>query len=158
MKWASAAVVALLLAGCANSQQAVQERPNTTGTTRNQAKTTRTQHESLSFIATLQQWVEEVSLSIRSAVAVRACRETLVAAAEPYRATRVEAAAAGPARWASQGIMTVPIDARVTYARGQVSEVKQGRVTCWLNNRGIVTELKGRDDRVRTAGATTLSD
>ncbi len=74
--------------------------------------------------------------------AVKACRETITAAAEPYRAKRVEAVGVGPAKRTSQGITTIPIDARVIYARGRVSEVRQARITCRLNDRGIVVALR----------------
>ncbi len=71
--------------------------------------------------------------------AVRACRDTIKAAAVPYRAKQVEAVGAGPA---SRGITTVPINARVVYARGQISQVRQARITCRLNDRGIVVALR----------------
>ncbi len=74
--------------------------------------------------------------------AVKACREMITAAAKPYRAKRVEAVGAGPAKRTSQGIITVPIDARVIYARGRVSQVRQARVSCRLNDRGIVVALR----------------
>jgi hypothetical protein len=74
--------------------------------------------------------------------AVRACRDTIKAAAAPYQAKQVEAVGAGPASRTSQGITTVPIDARVIYARGQVSQVRQARISCRLNNRGIVVALR----------------
>ena len=74
--------------------------------------------------------------------AVRACRDTIKAAAAPYRAKQVEAVGAGPASRTSRGITTVPIDARVVYARGQVSQVRQARITCRLNDRGIVVALR----------------
>jgi hypothetical protein len=74
--------------------------------------------------------------------AVKACRETITAAAEPYRAKRVEAVGVGPAKRTSQGITTIPIDARVIYARGRISEVRQARITCRLNDRGIVVALR----------------
>jgi hypothetical protein len=74
--------------------------------------------------------------------AVRACRDTIKSAASPYRAKQVEAVGAGPASRTSQGITTVPIDARVLYARGQVSQVRQARISCRLNDRGIVVALR----------------
>jgi hypothetical protein len=36
----------------------------------------------------------------------------------------------------------VPINARVVYARGQISQVRQARITCRLNDRGIVVALR----------------
>jgi hypothetical protein len=74
--------------------------------------------------------------------AVRACRDTIKAAAAPYSAKQVEAVGAGPASRTSQGITTVPIDARVVYARGRISQVRQARISCQLNNRGIVVALR----------------
>ncbi len=74
--------------------------------------------------------------------AVRACRNTIQAAATPYKAKQVEAVGAGPATRTSRGITTVPINARVVYAKGRVSEVRQARITCRLNDRGIVVALR----------------
>jgi hypothetical protein len=74
--------------------------------------------------------------------AVRACRAMIQAAAAPYRAKQVEAVGAGPATRTSRGITTVPIDARVVYARGRVSQVKQARISCRLNTQGIVVALR----------------
>jgi hypothetical protein len=66
----------------------------------------------------------------------------------------VEAARAGPVRRASRGITTIPIDVQVTYVSGHVSEVKRARITCWLNDRNIVVELRGGGDRVITLAAS----
>ncbi len=154
--------MALLLTACADSQQALQERANTTGSTRKQAAASETQHENARILVALQQWAEGVS-TVRSAFTgaaprhVELCRETLVAAADPYRAARVEAVRAGPSRQASQGITIVPIVAQVTYVQGHVSEVKRARIARWLNDRGIVVELRGGGDRVITSAATNPS-
>ena len=78
------------------------------------------------------------------------CRETLLSVAEPSRAARVKAARAGPVRRAGRGITAVPIDVQVTYVSGHVSEVKRARITCWLNDRNIIVELRGGGDRVIT--------
>lgn len=74
--------------------------------------------------------------------AVKACRDTIKAAAVPYRAKQVEAVGAGPATRTTRGITMVPIDARVVYARGRVNQVRQARINCRLNDRGIVVALR----------------
>jgi hypothetical protein len=45
------------------------------------------------------------------------------------------------------------MDVQVTYVSGHVSEVKRARITCWLNDRDIVVELRGGGDRVITPAA-----
>jgi len=160
VRWVSIMLVALLLAGCDTSQQALQERTITTGSTRTQIATSETPDGNTGLLAALQQWSEEVSWTVKSAFTgtalreVDLCRETLVAAAEPYSAARVEATRAGPARRVRQGITTVPIDVQVTYVSGHVSQVKRARVTCWLNDRNVVVELRGGGDRVITSAAS----
>jgi hypothetical protein len=159
VRWASITLVALLLAGCETSQQALQERTITTGSTRTQVAKSETPHENAGLLAALRLWGEEVASAVRSAFTEPAprelelCRETLVAAAEPSRAARVEAARAGPVRRATRGITTIPMDVQVTYVSGHVSEVKRARITCWLNDRDNVVELRGGGDRVITPAA-----
>jgi hypothetical protein len=85
--------------------------------------------------------------------AVELCRERLLATAAPYRVAQVEAVRAGPVRQAGRGITSVPIDVRVTYVSGHVSEVKQARIACWLNQHDEVVELRGNGDRIITSAA-----
>jgi hypothetical protein len=74
---------------------------------RQQAAALEPEYAYSSLVAALQQWGERVTLSIRSEQAIRACRETLIAAAAPYRPKRVEAAGAGPVRRTRHGIATI---------------------------------------------------
>ncbi len=164
MRSAGITLVALLLAGCETPQQALHERTITTGSTRTQVAASETQHENPRIFAALQQWSEGVTSAVRTAFAgtapqvVELCRDTLVAAADPYRAARVEAARAGPARRARRGITTVPMDVQVTYVSGHVNEVKRARITCWLNDRNVVVELRGGGDRVITSAANSIHE
>ena len=57
-------------------------------------------------------------------------------------------------RRVSGGITAVPIDVQVTYVSGPVSEVKRAHITCWLNDRNVVVELRGAGDRVITSAAS----
>ena len=162
MRWASVLLPALLVAGCTNSHQAIQERSSTTGSTRAQALSSTPQHETIGVLASLQQWGKGATSAVRSAFmgstprAVELCRETLLATAAPYRVAQVEAVRAGPVRQAGRGITTVPINVRVTYVSGHISEVKQARIACWLNRQEEVVELRGNGDRIITS-ATSLS-
>jgi hypothetical protein len=54
----------------------------------------------------------------------------------------VQVVGAGPARRIKQGMMTIPLEARVTYARRSGTEVRQGRITCRLNDSNIVLALR----------------
>ena len=142
MKWASVTLAALLLTGCASSQLVRQDRTNTTQAIRQQAAASQPEYAYSSLVAALQQWGERVTLSIRSEQAIRACRETLIAAAAPYRPKIVEVAGAEPVRRTRQGIATIPIDARVTYDWGRGTEIRQARIACQLNDSNIVVALR----------------
>jgi hypothetical protein len=72
---------------------------------------------------------------------VRACQDRLEKAAAPYKAVQVEAVNTGPAELASGGL-TVPLRARIVYRTGKVSEVREARVNCRLNQRGVVVALR----------------
>jgi flagellar biosynthesis/type III secretory pathway M-ring protein FliF/YscJ len=50
------------------------------------------------------------------------------------------------------------MDVQVTYVSGHVSEVKRARITCWLNDRNVVVELRGGGDRVITSDASTIHE
>ena len=142
MKWASVTLAALLLTGCASSQVVRQDRTHTTPAIRPQAAASEPEYAYSSLVAALQQWGERVTLSIRSEQAIRACRETLMTAAAPYRPTSVEVAGAGPVRRTRQGIATIPIEARVTYDWGRGTEIRQARIACQLNDSNIVVALR----------------
>jgi hypothetical protein len=86
--------------------------------------------------------------------AVELCRETLLATAAPYRVAQVEAVRAGPVRQAGRGITSVPINVRVTYVSGHITEVKQARIACWLNRQEEVVELRGNGDRIITSATS----
>ena len=144
MNWASVTLVAFLLTGCANSRQALQDRPSDTRAISKQAAASEPQYAYSSLLADLQQWGESVTWTMRSAQALRACQETLTSLAMPYRPQHVEVVDAGPAKRTEQGIMTIPLEARVTYARHNGTEVRQGQITCRLNDSNIVVGLRKR--------------
>jgi hypothetical protein len=142
VKWASVTLVALLLTGCANSRQALQDRPSNTKAIRKQAAASEPQYAYTSLLTALQQWGERVTWSMRSAQALRACQETLISAATPFRPQHVQVVGAGLAKRTRQGVVTIPLEARVTYARSNGTEVRQGRITCRLNDSNIVLALR----------------
>jgi hypothetical protein len=142
MKWASLTLATFLLAGCANSQQALQNRPSNTKTAPKQVAAAKPSSEYSSLLAALQHWSEEFTSSVRTAQAVRACRETLIAMATPYRPKHVEAIGAGPVRRTRRGMTAVPIHARVTYDWGRGIRVRQARLTCQLNDSSMVVAFR----------------
>jgi hypothetical protein len=117
VKWASVTLVAFLLTGCANSRQGAARPPERHQSVSKQAAASEPQYAYSSLLADLQQWGESVSWAMRSAQAIRACQETLTSLAMPYRPQHVEVVGAGPAKRTEQGILTIPLEARVTYAR-----------------------------------------
>jgi hypothetical protein len=119
-----------------------QDCSNNPKSIRQQAAALEPEYAYSSLVAALPQWGERVTLSIRSEQAIRACRETLIAAAAPYRPKRVEAAGAGPVRRTRHGIATIPIEARVTYDWGRGMEIRQARIACQLNDSNIVVALR----------------
>jgi hypothetical protein len=73
---------------------------------------------------------------------VRACRQSIVAAAIPYGAVYVDTASAGRPRRSAAGILAVPIEVRIIYSRQGGHEVRQSRTTCRLNATGTVVGLR----------------
>jgi hypothetical protein len=72
---------------------------------------------------------------------VEACYDSLEKAAARYKAVRVEAVNTGPAEPAPGGL-TVPLRARIVYRTGNVSQVREARLNCRLNQRGVVVALR----------------
>lgn len=73
---------------------------------------------------------------------VQTCRDSIVAAALPYGAVRVDAASAGPTARGQDGGFAAPIEVRVVYARSGASQVRQSRVTCQIGTEGQVVGLR----------------
>jgi hypothetical protein len=73
---------------------------------------------------------------------VQACRTSIVTAALPYGAIRVDAASAGQASRMPGGGLTAPIEVRVVYARANARQVRQSLVACRLNAAGAVVALR----------------
>jgi hypothetical protein len=73
---------------------------------------------------------------------VQMCRSSVMTAALPYGAIRVEAVSAGQARPMPDGGLSAPIEVRVVYARANARQVRQSRVACRLNANGAVVALR----------------
>ena len=87
----------------------------------------------------------EESLVRRAGVAgqiVRVCRTSIVTAALPYGAVRVDAAGAGRTSSTQDGGLMAPIDVRIVYTRANARQVRQSRISCRLNASGAVVALR----------------
>ena len=74
-------------------------------------------------------------------VIVRACRETIVAAAVPHGAVSVSVASAGQLGRAGDALVA-PISVSIEYLRQGGIERRQGRVNCLLTEEGAVVALQ----------------
>jgi hypothetical protein len=72
--------------------------------------------------------------------AVAACRASIALAASAYGGISVEAVAAGQAERAGGGL-SVPVQARVLYPLADAYEVRQARVSCRIDGRGLVVAV-----------------
>jgi hypothetical protein len=72
---------------------------------------------------------------------VQTCRNSILNAAKPYGVLRADVVSAGEAKRGARGMVTAPVLARITYARQGGNEVRQSRVTCRLNAKGLVVAL-----------------
>jgi hypothetical protein len=72
---------------------------------------------------------------------VQKCSSTIAAAARPYGAVRVNAAAAGPVRETPEGY-SASIKFKVAYARRGGLETRNAQVTCRFNSAGQVVRTR----------------
>jgi hypothetical protein len=73
---------------------------------------------------------------------LRVCQQSIVSAATPLGAVRVDTASAGSLRRQPRGVLVAPIEVRIQYqTRGGV-EVRQARALCRLDAAGRVIALK----------------
>jgi hypothetical protein len=77
-----------------------------------------------------------------SALQVERCRNQLTSSSRPLGAIAVEARGAGPEVRGRDGIVSIPLDARIEYARNGTREVKQARVTCQVTRDGQVVAFR----------------
>jgi hypothetical protein len=75
-------------------------------------------------------------------LAIRACHSSIAAAAKPLGAIDVDVSEAGPTSRLPRGRLVAPVNARVTYARAGVRQVRQARVACHLNEGSQVIALR----------------
>jgi len=73
---------------------------------------------------------------------VRTCRTSIVNAALPYGAVRVDAVSAGRPNHTLDGGLVAPIEVRVVYARASARQMRQSRVACRLDATGVVVALR----------------
>jgi hypothetical protein len=74
---------------------------------------------------------------------VQICRNSIIRAAVPYGAVRVDAASAGQLNRTRGGGLMAPIEVRVAYTRATVHQIRQSRISCHLNAAGAVVGLRG---------------
>ncbi|WP_230530482.1 hypothetical protein [Microvirga roseola] len=72
---------------------------------------------------------------------VRNCRDSIVAAAAPLGAVRVDAASAGQTQQAQDGRLVAPIEVRIVYASTRARQVRHSYITCQISADGTVTAL-----------------
>jgi hypothetical protein len=73
---------------------------------------------------------------------VQTCRTSIITAALPYGVVRVDAASGGRASRMQGGGLTAPIEVRAVYARANLRQIRQSRITCQLNADGAVVALR----------------
>ncbi len=73
---------------------------------------------------------------------VQVCRDSIVAAARPLGVVHVDAAGLGPVQARRDGVRSLPVNVRIVYARQGGHEVRQSRITCRLDRRGVVLALR----------------
>ncbi len=73
---------------------------------------------------------------------VQVCRDSIVAAARPLGVVHVDAAGLGPVQARRDGGRSLPVNVRIVYARQGGHEVRQSRITCRLDRRGVVLALR----------------
>lgn len=71
------------------------------------------------------------------------CRNSIIRAAVPYGAVRVDAASAGQLNRTRGGGLVAPIEVRVAYTRATAHQIRQSRISCRLNAAGAVVGLRG---------------
>jgi hypothetical protein len=73
---------------------------------------------------------------------VQICRTSIIQAALPYGAVRVDAAGAGLPNRTRDGGLSAPLEVRVEYARARARQIRQARISCRINADGVVVALR----------------
>jgi len=77
-----------------------------------------------------------------SAQQVESCRKELASTSRPLGAVAVAVRGAGPEVRGRSGVMSIPLNARIEYARNGTMQVKQARVTCQITRDGQVAAFR----------------
>jgi hypothetical protein len=77
-----------------------------------------------------------------SAPQIESCRNELASSSRPLGAVAVQVRGAGPEIRGRNGVTSIPLDARIEYARNGTTQVKQARVTCQVSRNGQVAAFR----------------
>jgi len=77
-----------------------------------------------------------------SALHIESCRNELASTSRPLGAVAVQVRGAGPEVRGRNGVMSIPLDARIEYARNGTRQVKQAHVTCQVTRNGQVAAFR----------------
>lgn len=77
-----------------------------------------------------------------SAQQIESCRSELASTSRPLGAVAVAVRGAGPEVRGRSGVLSIPLDARIEYARNGTKQVKQARVTCQIARDGQVAAFR----------------
>jgi len=77
-----------------------------------------------------------------SAPEIERCRNELASSSRPLGAIVVQVRGVGPEVRGRNGITSIPLDARIEYARNGARQVKQAHVTCQVTRNGQVAAFR----------------
>ena len=77
-----------------------------------------------------------------SALQIKSCRNELASTSRPLGAVAVEVRGVGPEVRGRNGVVSIPLKARIEYARNGTRQVKQARVTCQVTRNGQVAAFR----------------
>jgi len=77
-----------------------------------------------------------------SALQIESCRNQLASSSRSLGAVAVHVTGAGRELRGRNGVVSIPLDARIEYARNGTSQVKQARVTCQVTRNGQVAAFR----------------
>jgi hypothetical protein len=82
------------------------------------------------------------NLAGASALQLESCRNELASTSRPLGAVAVQVRGAGPKVRGRDGVVFIPLKARIEYARNGTRQVKQAQVTCQVTRNGQVAAFR----------------
>jgi len=77
-----------------------------------------------------------------SAPQIESCRNELASSSRPLGAVAVQVRGAGPEVRGRNGVVSIPLDAQIEYARNGTRQVREARVTCQITRNGQVAAFR----------------